>query len=59
MLPVRLDKQLENDLNSLSRDTGLSKTVIARTSLEKYMKELSESGIRDGLILIKKPRGLV
>lgn len=43
--PVRLGNELHNDLERISSETHINKSVLVRLSVEKLINEIDESGV--------------
>ena len=48
--PVRLEHDLMNKLEQLSKETHINKTTISRIAISKFLAELESTGIRNAMI---------
>jgi hypothetical protein len=51
--PLRLTTDLSNTLHSASLSTGITKSDLIRVALNKFLVELSQSGITEAIAKIK------
>ena len=51
--PLRLTTNLSNTLHSASLSTGITKSDLIRVALNKFLVELSQSGISEAIAKIK------
>jgi predicted DNA-binding protein len=51
--PLRLNTDLSNTLHSASLSTGITKSDLIRVALNKFLVELSQSGITEAIAKIK------
>lgn len=68
MLTIRLESELENQLNKLAEETGRSKTYFVREAIKNYLqdrsdyllalKRLEEAGPRVSLEEVERELGL-
>jgi len=68
MLTIRLESELENQLNKLAEETGRSKTYFVREALKNYLQDrsdyllalqrLEEAGPRVSLEEVERALGL-